>query len=49
MYDYLACRTCILVLQMFHQAPFAKRVQALGDRSRVYQVSPAYYARYQTI
>lgn len=49
MYDNLACRTGVLLLQMLHQTALAERVQAFGDRRSVNQVSATYLAGYVTV
>lgn len=36
MYDNLACWTGVLLLQVFHQAALAERMQAFGDGGGVY-------------
>lgn len=48
-YDNLTRRTRVLLLQMFHQAALAERVETLGDSSGVYQVSAAYLAGYVAV
>lgn len=49
MYDNLACRAGVLLLQMFHQAALAEGVQALGDGGGVYQIPATYLASYVTV
>lgn len=49
MNDNLTGWTSVLLLQMFDQTTFAKRVQALGHSSRVDQIPPTYFARYVTV
>lgn len=49
MYDDLACRTGVLLFEMFHQTALAERVQALGDGGSVYQIPTTYLASYVTV